>query len=76
MQKYTRLNDTAMLGKTHDYFVKNTAAIPLVDPNVLPAGFPSGKNPEKPLSEFYDNSILQELIKEGFTNNLAKQASK
>jgi ABC-type nitrate/sulfonate/bicarbonate transport system substrate-binding protein len=73
MQKYTRLNDTAMLGKTHDYFVKNTAAIPLVDPNALPAGFPGGKNPDKPLSEFYDNSVLQELINEGFTKNLTKR---
>ena len=76
MQKYTRLNDTAMLGKTHDYFVKNTAAVPLVDPNALPAGFPTGKNPEKLLSEFYDNSILQEVINEGFTKNLGKRTAK
>lgn len=76
MQKYTRLNDTAMLEKTHDYFVKNTVAVPLVDPNALPAGFPSGKNPEKPLSDFYDNSILQELINEGFVRNLGKRSIK
>ena len=70
MQKYTRLNDSAMLAKTHDYFVKNTVAVPLVDPDALPAGFPASKNPEKPLSDFYDNSILQELINEGFVKNL------
>jgi hypothetical protein len=73
MQKYTRLNDTAILAKTHDYFVKNTVAVPLVDPSSLPAGFPPGKNPEKPLSDFYDNSILQELVSEGFVKNLAKR---
>jgi ABC-type nitrate/sulfonate/bicarbonate transport system substrate-binding protein len=73
MQKYTRLNDTVMLAKTHDYFVKNTAAVPLVDPNALPEGFPAGKNPEKPLGEFYDNSVLQELINEGFVKNPAKR---
>jgi NitT/TauT family transport system substrate-binding protein len=76
MQKYTRLNDTAILAKTHDYFVKNTAAVPMVDPNALPAGFPTGKNPEKPLSDFYDNSILQELINEGFVKNLAKKTAR
>ena len=73
MQKYTRLNDSAMLAKTHDYFVKNTVAVPLVDPNALPAGFPTSKNPEKPLSDFYDNSILQELINEGFVKNLQQR---
>ena len=66
MQKYTRLNDTALLARTHDYFVKNTATVPLVDANSLTAAFPGGKNPERPLSEFYDNSIVQELISEGF----------
>jgi NitT/TauT family transport system substrate-binding protein len=73
MQKYTRLNDSAMLAKTHDYFVKNTVAVPLVDPDALPAGFPASKNPEKPLSDFYDNSILQELINEGFVKNLQQR---
>jgi ABC-type nitrate/sulfonate/bicarbonate transport system substrate-binding protein len=73
MQKYTRLNDIGMLEKTHDYFAKNTAAVPLVDPNALPAGFPSGKHPEKPLSDFYDNSTLQELINEGFVKSVAKR---
>jgi NitT/TauT family transport system substrate-binding protein len=72
MQKYTRLNDTAILAKSHDYFVKNTVVVPLVDPNALPAGFPTGK-PEKPLSDFYDNSILQELVSEGFVKNLSKR---
>ena len=70
MQKYTRLNDAALLARTHDYFVKNTAAVPLVDPNSLVAGFPGGKNPDKPLSDFYDNSIVQELIREGFAKGL------
>lgn len=72
MRKYTRLNDEAILAKTHDYFVKNTAAVPLVDPNSLKAGFPTGKI-EKPLSDFYDNSILQELINEGFVKSLTKR---
>ena len=73
MQKYTRLNDTGILAKTHDYFVKNTASVPLVDPNSLKAGFPPGKIPEKPLTDFYDNTILQELINEGFVKSLTKR---
>ena len=73
MQKYTRLNDTAMLEKTHNYFVKNTAAVPITDPNSLTAGFPGGKNPEKSLSDFYDNTVLQELINEGFVRNISKK---
>lgn len=76
MQKFTRLNDRAILAKTHDYFVKNTASVPLVDPDSLPAAFPSGKQTDKPLTAFYDNSILQELINEGFVKNLAKGSSK
>lgn len=73
MQKYTRLNDPGILAKSHDYFVKNTASVPLVDPNSLKAGFPAVKNLEKPINDFYDNSILQELINEGFVKNLTKR---
>ena len=72
MQKYTRLNDTALLARTYDYFVKNTATVPLVEPNSLTAGFPGGKNPDRPLSDFYDNSVVQELVNEGFVKGLGK----
>jgi hypothetical protein len=35
--------------------------------------FPGGKNPDKPMSDFYDNTILQELIDEGFLKNISRK---
>ena len=71
MQKYARLKDREAMSRSHDYFVKNTALVPLTDPvaikNAL-ADRAAGRN----LEDFYDNSLVQELIDEGFVKKLAK----
>jgi hypothetical protein len=66
MQKYSRLSDQELVSKTHDYFVKHTSAVPLVDPAAITAALPAGKATEKPSGDLYDNSVLQELIQERF----------
>jgi len=65
MQKYTRLGDPEVLSKSYDYFAKRTVLVPLTDPavlrNVVPPERASGR-----MEDFYDNSVLQELVNEGF----------
>ncbi|HEX9444001.1 MAG TPA: ABC transporter substrate-binding protein [Candidatus Binatia bacterium] len=73
-QKYTKLSDQEVLSKSHDYFVKNTSLVPSTDPaaviNALPPDKTAGRKPE----EFYDNSVIQELVNEGFVEKIAKKA--
>ena len=64
MQKYTRLSDAEVLSKSYDYFAKKTVLVPLTDPavlrNVVPPERQSGR-----MEDFYDNSVLQELVNDG-----------
>jgi NitT/TauT family transport system substrate-binding protein len=72
LQKYTRLSDAEVLSKSYDYFAKRTVLVPLTDPavlrNVVPPERASGR-----MEDFYDNSVLQELVNEGFLVKDAKQ---
>lgn len=72
MQKYARLRDKDAMAKSHDYFVKNTSLVPLTDAGAIKNALvdkAAGRNPE----EFYDNSLIQELVKEGFIDKLPKK---
>ena len=66
MQKYSRLPDQELVSRTHDYFAKHTSIVPLVDAAAVTAALPAAKTAEKAPAELFDNSIVQELIKEGF----------
>jgi len=71
MQKYARLRDKDAMAKSHDYFVKNTSVVPMTDVAAIKNALvdkAAGRNPE----EFYDNSLIQELVKEGFVDKLPK----
>jgi NitT/TauT family transport system substrate-binding protein len=75
MQKYTKLNDPEIASKTQDYYYKKTLLVPLNDPAAIKNAMPvdaggAGRKPE----EFYDNSIVQEIAKEGFVESLKKTA--
>jgi NitT/TauT family transport system substrate-binding protein len=72
MQKYTKLQDQEIASKTQDYYGKTTLLVPLTDPEAIKNAIPekaAGRRPE----EFYDNSVIQELVNEGFVESLKKK---
>ena len=72
MQKYSRLGDREIASKTQDYYAKKTLLVPLNDPVAIKAAIPADKDAGHKPEEFYDNSIIQELVKEGFVENVTK----
>lgn len=75
MQKYTNLRDPEIASKTQDYYGKKTLLVPLNDPEAIKNAIPLDKGEGRKAEEFYDNSIIQELVKEGFVESLKKKAS-
>ena len=75
MRKYTRLDNEESLSKSYDYFVKKTTLIPFTDPIVLKDSLPSERSPRRNVEEFFDNSVLQELVSEGFVAKIEKKRS-
>jgi NitT/TauT family transport system substrate-binding protein len=73
MQKYTQLGDREIASKTQDYYGKKTLLVPLNDPAAIKAAIPADKDAGRKPEEFYDNSIIQELVNEGFVESLAKK---
>ena len=72
MKKYTKLDDPEVLTKSHDYFVKKTLLVPLTDAAAVKNALPMGKPVNRKIEDFYDNSIVQELISEGFVEKISK----
>jgi len=72
MQKYTKLKDTSVLAKSHDYYVKRTALVPLTDAAAVKNALPEKATNRRP-EEFYDNTLIQELVSEGFVDKIAKR---
>jgi ABC-type nitrate/sulfonate/bicarbonate transport system substrate-binding protein len=73
MRKYTKLSDAEVLSISHDYFVKNTSLVPLTDPAAIRNGFPADKAGSRKAEEFFDNSVIQELVNEGFVEKVSKK---
>jgi len=65
LQKYTRLTDPDVLSKSYDYFAKRTVLVPLTDPAVIKNVVPPERTAAR-MEDFYDNSVLLELVREGF----------
>src|SRR5438093_593233 len=63
MQKYARLRDREAMAKSHDYFLKNTTLVPLTDPVAVKNAL-ADRAAGRKLEDFFDNSIVQELIDE------------
>lgn len=74
MQKYTKLGDREIASKTQDYYGKKTLLVPLNDPVAIKETIPSDKSAGRKPEEFYDNSIIQELVKEGFVESIKKKS--
>jgi NitT/TauT family transport system substrate-binding protein len=73
--KYTKQNDAQILSQTYDYFAKNVPLMPFTDPSVIEAGLAATEKPgAKSAKDLYDNSLLQELEREGFPQKIAKEA--
>lgn len=74
MKKYTKLSNQEVLSKSHDYFVKNTSLVPWTDPIAIKNALPADKAGSRKIEEFYDNSLIQELVNEGFVEQIAKKS--
>jgi NitT/TauT family transport system substrate-binding protein len=72
LQKYTKIANPDILSQTYSYFVKNTPAFPLSDRATIQAALPAEKPGNRKIEEFYDNSLLEELERDGFLNTLSK----
>jgi NitT/TauT family transport system substrate-binding protein len=72
LQKYTGQTNGDILSKSYDYFVKNTPLVPLSEAAAFENALPVDKPSERKAQSFYDNSILEELIQEGFVKKLAR----
>ena len=66
LQKYTKQASPEILSQTYGYFAKNTPVMPLTDPEAIQAALASDKPSNRKAEDFYDNSILEDLAREGF----------
>ena len=71
-RKYAKLRDQDLVTRSHDYLAKYTSLVPMADPSVLKIAIPPGKGTDPSLPDLYDNSVLQELVKEGFVEKVSK----
>ncbi len=74
MQKYTKLNDTDLLSKSHDYYVKNTPVIPLTEAAAVKNATPADKTVTIKPDDFYDNSLIREIVSSGYVDRLERTA--
>ena len=66
MQKFMKLNDADLASRSHDFYIKNTPAIPFTDPAAVKNASPADRAaPIKP-EDFYDNSLLREIVNSGY----------
>jgi len=72
LQKYTKIANTDILSQSYNYFVKNTPALPLSEAATIQAALPTDKPTNRKIEDFYDNSVLEELEREGFLKTLGK----
>ena len=74
MQKYMKLNDVDLASKSHEFYVKNTPAVPFTDPVAVKNAGPADKTVTIKPEDFYDNSMLREIVSTGYVDKLEKQA--
>ncbi len=72
LQKYTKLANADVLSQSYNYFIKNSPVLPLSDAAIIQAGLPTDKPANRKIEDFYENSLLEELDREGFLKTLAK----
>src|SRR6266545_1710162 len=72
LEKYTKLTNADILSQSYDYFAKNSPLLPMSDGETIQVAVPTDKPGNRKVEEFYDNSILEELEREGFVKTLSK----
>ena len=72
MQKYMKLNDTDLLSKSYDYYVKNTPLVPLTEATAIKNASPADKAATLKPEEFYDNSLIREIVSSGYVEKLER----
>jgi ABC-type nitrate/sulfonate/bicarbonate transport system substrate-binding protein len=72
LQKYTKIANPDILSQSYNYFVKNTPAWPLSEAATIQAALATDKPTNRKIEDFYDNSVLEELEREGFLKTLGK----
>lgn len=65
LQKYTKQASPEVLSNTYDYFAKNTPVVPLTEAEAIQTALPTDKPAGRKLEELYDNSLVEELVREG-----------
>jgi hypothetical protein len=74
MQKYMKLNDVDLLSKSVDYYVKNTPLVPLTEAVAVKNASPADKAATIKPEDFYDNSLLREIVSSGYVDKVEKGA--
>ena len=72
MQKYMKLNDMDLLSKSHDYYVKNMLVVPLTEAVAVKNAFPADRAVTLKPEDFYDNSLLREIVNSGYVDKVEK----
>ena len=67
------MSDPEIASKTQDYYGKKTLLVPLNDPAAIKEALPADKSAGRKPEEFYDNSIIEEIVNEGFIQKLTKK---
>src|SRR5262249_31485306 len=74
MQKYTKLSDPEIAAKTQEYYFKKTLVVPFTDAAAIKIAVPAEAGAARKPEEFYDNSLIQEIVKEGFIEQVKKNS--
>jgi len=72
MQKYTKVSDPEVVAKTQDYYAKKTLVVPFTEAAAIKIALPVDAAAVPKPEEFYDNSLIQEIVKDGFVEQLKK----
>jgi hypothetical protein len=69
-----KLNDVDLLSKSVDYYVKNTPLVPFTEAAAVKNASPADKAGTIKPEDFYDNSLLREIVSSGYVDKVEKGA--
>ena len=72
LAKYMRAASPALLDEAYDYALKYLERDARVDPSVIQTVLAWEGKSDRPVKDFYDNTIIERLVREGFVDRLYK----